>query len=283
MQNALRCGTSGWSHSDWDSIVYPAIKPRGFHPIEFLSQHLDMVEIDTSFDQPLRPEISRLWLNKVSHRSNFQFSAILGRQFTYDRRLDPMSVAAFKEGLWPLRGAGKLGCLLMRYPAAFRFSVENRDFLIEVRRAFHEFPLVAELPHPSWTLDEALGVLMDYRVGFCNLDPSRGAVITSPVGYARLLGRKTADWAQTEPADYLYTPLELAQWQTQAERLRAHTTASFVVTANHVGGKAVVNAMQLKAMLGEAASPLSRRAQAMPPRRENVAQMESAQLFLKAG
>jgi len=63
--------------------------------------------------------------------------------------------------------------------------------------------------------------------------------------------------------------------------LRAHTTSAFVVTANHVGGKAVVNAMQLKAMLGDA--PLSRRAQTMPPRRENVSQMASAQLLLKAG
>jgi hypothetical protein len=62
---------------------------------------------------------------------------------------------------------------------------------------------------------------------------------------------------------------------------RPHTTSAFVVTANHVGGKAVVNAMQLKAMLGDA--PLSRRAQTMPPRRENVSQMASAQLLLKAG
>ena len=45
-----------------------------------------------------------------------------------------------------------------------------------------------------------------------------------------------------------------------------------VVAANHTGGKAVVNAMQLKAMLGEVSFP------SMPPKRESV----SPQMLLKA-
>lgn len=287
MQGALRCGTSGWSHPDWNSVVYPAIKPRGFHPLEFLSQRLDMVEIDSSFERPLRPELSKLWLRKVAHRPDFVFTAILGKQFTHDRRLDPASIRLFKDGLFPFRNSGKLGCLLMRFPWAFRFTKENRDFLIELKRAFHEFPLAAEMRHASWTLDEALGTLMDYRVGFCNVDQPRGAratapgaIITSPVGYVRLLGRGGDDWAREDlAADYLYTPRELGQWQEHIDRLARHTSATFVVAANHVGGKAAVNAMQVKAMLTQVSSPLPRRATAMPPRREAVA----TQLLLKAG
>jgi len=291
MQGALRCGTSGWTHADWDSVVYPAVKPRGFHPLEFLSHHLDLVEIDASFHRPLRPEISKLWAHQVGQRPNFQFSAILGRQFTYDRQLDSNSIQRFKDGLWPLRSAGRLGCLLMRFPWSFRFTRENRDFLIELRRTFHEFPLVAEMRHSSWTLDEALGTLMDYRVGFCNVDQPRGAratppdaIITSPISYVRLLGRNGADWTEEQvAADYLYTPQELGEWQSRVARLRVHTNATFVVTANHIGGKAAVNAMQLKAMLGDVSSPLPRRTQAMPPRRENVAPISSGQLLLRAG
>lgn len=288
MQGTLRCGASGWSHPDWNRAVYPAIKPRGFHPLEYLSHHLDMVEIDATFERPLRPEVSKLWLRKVAGRENFQFTAILGKQFTHERQLDPDAIALFKEGLWPLRHAGKLGCLLMRFPWCFRFTKENRDFLIELRRAFHEFPLAAELRHSSWTLDEALGTLMDYRIGFCNVDQPRGAratppgaIITAPIGYVRLLGRNGNDWTEEETAaNYLYTPRELAQWQAHLERLRVHTSATFVVAANHVGGKAVVNAMQLKTMLGEVSSPLPRRVAAMQPKREQVAQ---SQLLLRAG
>lgn len=287
MQGTLRCGTSGWSHPDWNPAVYPTIKPRGFHPLEYLSQHLDMVEIDTSFDRPLRPELSKLWLRKVAGRENFLFSAILGKQFTYERQLDPAAIQVFKDGLWPLRNTCKLGCLLMRFPWCFRFTKENRDFVIELRRAFHEFPLVAEMRHASWTLDEALGTLMDYRIGFCNVDQPRGAratppgaIITAPIGYVRLLGRNGNDWTEEQTAaDYLYTPRELGQWQDRLERLRIHTNATFVVAANHVGGKAAVNAMQLKAMLGEVSAPLPRRVPAMPQKREPVPQ---SQLLLRA-
>ena len=276
MQSALRCGVSGWSHPDWNSVIYPPVKPRGFHPLEYLSQHLDLVEIEASFHRPLRAELSRLWIGKVSQHPGFLFSAVLGRQFTHDRSLEPAVVREFKEGLWPLKNAGKLGCLLMRFPWTFKFTKANRDFVIELRRAFHEFPLAAEMRHASWTLDEALGTLMDYRIGFCNLDQPCGlratppdAIITSPVGYVRLLGRGGGDWTNEETAaDYLYTPQELGSWQIRIERVRAHTNATFVVTANHIGGKSVVNALQLKTMLRETTSPPRRRVTAMPLRRE---------------
>src|SRR5579862_1657547 len=262
MQNALRCGTTGWSHADWNSVVYPAVRPRGFHPLEFLAQHVDLVEIDASFDRPLRPEISRLWLNRGSRRPDFLFTAVLGRQFTYDRALDPDAIREFKDGLWPLWNARRLGALLMRFPWSFRFTKENRSFLIELRRSFHEFPLVAEMRHASWMLDEALGTLMDYRIGFCNLDQPRNiramppdAIVTSPVSYVRLLGRAGEDWTDEEAAsDYLYTPQELGGWHERIDRLRRHTNSTFVVAANHPGGKAVVNALQLQSMLRDAAT-----------------------------
>src|SRR5712691_7117092 len=188
MQGALRCGTSGWLHADWNSVVYPQAKPRGFHPLEHLSQYLDLVEIDTSFQRPL----------------------------------------------------------------------------------------AAEMRHASWTLDEALGTLMDYRVGFCNVDQPSGvramppdAIITSPIGYVRLLGRNGGDWTEEETAaDYLYTPQELGCWQTRIERLRAHTNTTFVVTANHTAGKAVVNALQMKTMLRATTSLLRQRVPPIPLGRE---------------
>ena len=275
-------------HADWNSIVYPPIKPRGFHPLEYLSQHLELVEIDSSFHRPLRPEVSKLWINKVSQHPNFIFTAILGRQFTHDRQLRPDLIREFKDGLWPIWNARRLGCLLMRFPWSFRFTRENRDFVIELRRAFHEFALAAEMRHDSWMLDEALGTLMDYRIGFCNVDQPAGAramppgaTITSAVGYVRLLGRHGEDWTEEgAAADYLYTPQELGTWQDRIDRLRTHTNTTFVIAANHPGGKAVVNAMQLQAMLRETSSPPRRRVPSIPPRRENLVPISSTQQML---
>lgn len=264
------CGTSGWTRSDWDSVVYPQHKPVGFHGLDFLTRHFDTVEIESTFDCPLRPEIAKLWIRKAAHNPAFVFTAILDRRFTFERSLDRNAAREFKAGIWPLLKAGKLGCLLMRFPWSFRFTGENRSFLIELRRAFHEFPLAAEFRHASWCYDEALGTLMDYRIGFCNIDQPPGAramqpsaIITSPCGYVRLLGRSGGDWTDDATArDYLYSPLELNQWQVRIERLAAHTERTFVVTANVAGGKSVVNAMQLQKMLREPSSVLKPRAAA---------------------
>jgi len=109
----------------------------------------------------------------VAGNPKFMFTAKLGRRFTQERVLTPSVIAQFQEGLVPLLRRGKLGALLMQFPWTFRYTQENREFLISLRRAFHEFPLVVEVRHASWMLEEALGTLIDYRIGFCNIDQAK--------------------------------------------------------------------------------------------------------------
>jgi uncharacterized protein YecE (DUF72 family) len=175
-------------------------------------------------------------------------------------------VAQFKEGLWPLLRARKLGCVLMQFPWTFRYTEENREHLIAVRRAFHEFPLVAEMRHGSWTQQEALGTLIDYHIGFANIDQAAytkamppGAFLTSSIGYVRLHGRNPQDWQREfgrapEPLaahDYLYSSEELLEWKPRIDEIQQHAAMTFVFANNDVGGKAVVNALQLAQMLGD--------------------------------
>ena len=35
----IRIGTAGWKYKDWDGIVYPKPKPRGFNELEYLAQY----------------------------------------------------------------------------------------------------------------------------------------------------------------------------------------------------------------------------------------------------
>jgi uncharacterized protein YecE (DUF72 family) len=215
----------------------------------------------------LRPEVSRLYLTKVAHNPRFQFTVVLGRRFTHERSLDPAEAGEFKQGLLPLLRAGRLGCLLLQFPWAFRFTVENREFLIQLRRAFHQFPMAVEARHASWMAEEALGTLIDYRLGFVNLDqpphtsatpPS--ALATSGIGYIRLHGRDRSYWQRefasgTDPRgfnDYLYSPDELDQWMEKIQHVGAHTRNTFVILANPASGKSVVNALQLTRLVGAA-------------------------------
>jgi uncharacterized protein YecE (DUF72 family) len=266
LPQTLYCGPSGWSYLDWNGVVYARLKPRSAHALEDVSRYFDAVEINTTFYQPLRPEIAQLWIKKVSRNPKFLFTLKLGRRFTHERLLGAREIAQFKEGIWPLASARRLGCVLMQFPWTFRYTEENRDFLIALRRAFHEFPLVAEMRHSSWLREEALGTLIDYRVGFVNIDQAvytkampPASILTSSIGYARLHGRNPQDWQRefgrnTKPVtahDYLYTHAELLEWKPRIEHIQQHAEITFAFANNDVGGKSVVNALQLAEMLGD--------------------------------
>jgi uncharacterized protein YecE (DUF72 family) len=253
------CGVSGWS-----AVSALGLQDRRAHPLTYLSSHFDAVEISETFEHPLRPEITRVWLRKIEPNPDFQFTAKLWRRFTHDRILSRDDIAQFKEGLWPILRANRFGCLLMQFPWSFRYTKENREFLLRLRRTFHEFPLAAEMRHASWSLDEAVGTFIDYRLAFCNVDQPQytkamppTSFLTSSLGYVRLHGRNAFNWFQDDRSgapkkhryDYLYSASELMEWKTRIERIAGFSTRLFVIANNDAGSKAIVNAMQLRSML----------------------------------
>ena len=278
MSPSIRIGTAGWSYPHWNGLVYPKAHAPGFHPLELIAKQLDCVEINSSFYQPLKPEVVKLWIKKVEPYPHFTFTAKLHQDFTHKRVLDQPSIALFKEGLWPLLRAKKLGALLMQFPWSFRFTAENREFFIDLRRAFHEFPLVAEMRHSSWMAEEAIGTFLDYRVGFCNIDQPQytramppTAILTSDVGYVRLHGRNPQNsLGAFEPTalrkrqhDYLYSQAELDEWTQRIEQTARFADRTFVVFNNDAAGKSFVNALQTRALIrgvhGNAPKDLRRR------------------------
>jgi uncharacterized protein YecE (DUF72 family) len=234
-----------------------------------LSERFDAVEISSSFESDIRPELARLWMGKVEANPRFQFTARMHRKFTHERQLDSAAVDAFSVGLRELKRGKRLGAVLMQFPWSFRFTKENRDYFIELRRAFHEFPLVAEMRHESWMSSEAVGTLIDYRVGFCNLDQPEHvrampptAFLTSPIAYFRLHGRQRAWWwneyqQSTRPQNgsqrgYAYSPAELNEWKQRVEQVRGIAERSFCFFTNDGGGQSVLNAMQFSGMFARA-------------------------------
>jgi uncharacterized protein YecE (DUF72 family) len=246
----LFCGPSGWAHAQWNGLFYPNSKSKDFHQLEFLSRFFNTVELSASFYQPLRPELSQLWARQVRRNPDFRFTARLWKKFSWERQIDSKDVAVFRDGLKPLEDAGVLGALLMQFPANFRFTAENRTFLIALRRAFRGLPLVAELRHSTWMEEDALATLIDYHIGFCNIDQpdhSRAmpptAFLTSSVGYVRLCGRDAA-------APYQYSEEELSEWVHRVRKVHRYSKNTFVVFGNDSGAKSLVNSFQMKHLLG---------------------------------
>jgi uncharacterized protein YecE (DUF72 family) len=258
-ETRLYVGPAGWSYTDWAGIVYPAHRPAGFHEASYLAEYFDTIEINTSFYQPVRPEMCQRWLERVATNPRFLFTAKLWQRFTHETGAGAEDERAVRAGFDTLRDAGRLGALLLQFPFSFHHTRENRARLESLLESFGDYPLVVEVRHGSWNDKEFYALLHERGVGFCNIDqpvigrsmkPSERA--TAPVGYIRLHGRRYDTWFSDDPEappderyNYLYGGEELEPWAERAKKIAAHARTTFIITNNHYQGKAVVNALQL--------------------------------------
>jgi uncharacterized protein YecE (DUF72 family) len=274
---AVLVGTAGWSYKDWEGVVYPPGLKRKQHPVEYLAQFVDCIEINSSFYGHIRPEVGKLWCRKAAAANPaFQFTAKLNKAFTHSpiavvqstssetiRATDEDEQLA-KQGLDVLAGEGKLGALLVQFPVSFKNTNENRDWLDAVVQKFKQYPLVVEVRHSSWNNEGILRYFAEKGVAFCNIDqPKLGQSlhptehVTSPVGYVRLHGRNYREWFDSDNRDdrynYLYTKDELEGWKERITRIAEKAEKTYAVANNHFRGQAAVNAIQLKRMLGQPA------------------------------
>jgi uncharacterized protein YecE (DUF72 family) len=257
----IRIGPAGWAYKDWNGIVYPAKKPKGFDPIAFLAKYFDTIEINSSYYGPPRHASAKKWVESVAENSDFRFTAKLFHSFTHERKPAPNDEKDFKEGIAPLAENERLGALLVQFPWSFKNSPENREYLIGLHRRFEEYPLVLEVRHSSWVEPEILDLLAELDVGLCNIDQPMfkrsvrpGADATSGVGYVRLHGRNYRTWfAATalshERYDYLYSVEELEPWVDRIQAVARKTRDTFAISNNHHLGKAVVNALEITTLL----------------------------------
>ncbi len=270
----VRVGTAGWSYKDWEGVFYPSgMQRRKQHPLDFLAQCFDVVEINTSFYGHIKPELAKLWARRVDAvNPDFRFTAKLHRSFTHSPAavVGPTSAATIRpndederltrEGLDALASTGKFGALLIQFPFSYKNTSLNREYLELLLRDFAEYPRVVEVRHSSWDNPETLASFEQKNVSFCNIDqPVIGRsleatdYVTAPVGYVRLHGRNYDQWFESDNRDdrynYQYSEPELEDWKEKIMRIASKAEVTYVVTNNHFEARAGVNGLQLKHML----------------------------------
>jgi uncharacterized protein YecE (DUF72 family) len=268
MTNKIRIGPAGWSYKDWEGIVYPRKPGAKFDPLEYLARFFNTIEINSSFYRPFTESTAKSWVGRVTAARDFMFTAKLHRVFTHERgKATAEDEKQVREGMDALRGAGKLGALLLQFPWSFKNTDEERVYLAKLLERFRDYPLVLEIRHSSWNNPQIYEWLEELSVGVCNVDQPLFAksikpadLTTSQVGYVRLHGRNYQDWFREKaPRDdrynYLYSMDELEPWITRIKEIAAKTRESYVITNNHFRGQAVVNALEIKATLGEQMVP----------------------------
>ena len=261
----VRVGVAGWDYPDWKGVLYPAPRPRGFDPVRYLANYIDLIEINSTFYRPVAPHVAERWVERVRDLENFRYTAKLYRRFTHERgsAWTKTDVRETRAGLAILNDAGVLDALLVQFPWSFKNNESSREWLTDLSGSFEEFPLVVEVRHESWNDPEFYQWLAERAIGFVNVDqplfkksikPSSRS--TSHVGYVRVHGRNYMDWFRKDAGrdaryDYLYHSEELQPWVERTREIAGDKTTETVdvVFNNHYKAQAVVNAVQFKAML----------------------------------
>ena len=274
----------------WNGLFYPKTRSKRagtdqFDELRFYAEHFDTVEVNTTFYGQPRADVTRGWAARTP--PGFDFSLKLYQKFTHPRmfkeaalktapgsegplldllaQVTQSDIDDFRGGIDPLATAGKLGALLAQFPPSFRDSPQARDYLAQLLRAFADYPLAVELRHKSWSdgIGDTLSLLNAFGAAWVQIDEPKFRFsirqnylpnVTS-FYYMRLHGRNAAQWWRHDKSEdrynYLYSAGELQEFSETAKAATTLVKKSYLYTNNHFSSKSVVNAVMLKAQLGQ--------------------------------
>jgi uncharacterized protein YecE (DUF72 family) len=274
----------------WNGLFYPATRSKragtaGFDELRFYAEHFDTVEVNTTFYGQPRADVARTWVERTP--PGFEFSLKLYQKFTHPKmfkqaaltrapgsegplldllaQVTQSDIDEFRDGIEPLASSGRLGALLAQFPASFKDSSESRDYLAQLLRAFEDYPVAVELRHKSWSdaIGDTLAMLNAFNAAWVQIDEPKFRFSirqnylpnVSSFYYMRLHGRNAQAWWRHEKAEdrynYLYSRDELREFSDIAGAAQALVKKSYLYANNHFASKSVVNAIMLKAQLGQ--------------------------------
>ncbi len=251
-------GIAGWSYPDWKGIVYTDSK---IDQLEFVSRFVDCVEINSTFYREPFEKTTKTWLERISKKSDFFFTAKLHKSFTHEGKLDNDMAKQFHKGFEPFLEAGKLKHLLAQFKYDYDDTDSHREHLSKIVEMFSDaFNIALEVRHKSWQTPDALKFLEDLGVSVCNLDypttwnsfnMQNCTVGTS--GYFRMHGRNAAKWfskaGRDETYNYYYNENELSQIKIRVSELAKAFQTLTVITNNHYRGAELANALELRCLI----------------------------------
>ena len=261
----IRVGVAGWSYADWEGIVYPRRKEKGFDPLAHLAGYFDTIELNNTFYRPPSAKMSASWARRVAHNPRFRFTAKVWQQITHARSFNKHHVDAYEQGIQPLADSDRLSCVLLQYPWSFRNTPASQERLKRSVAALARFRVAVELRHGSWDTPDSWQLLGELGAAYCAIDqpPQRNGlppldVVTSEPAYFRLHGRNREAWfdpgsGRDQRYDYLYDSDELSELAGTMAKMAARSSELVVIANNHYRGQAVTNALQLKVLLGRLA------------------------------
>jgi len=287
----IKVGTAGWTDptliaSGW----YPPEAKTPEKRLRFYARQFPLVEVDATYYALPAEQTAKAWAERTPDGFTFNIKAFslftrhptpvralpadlreaagkAGKDRVYLKDIDP-AVAdqawdRFLAALEPLRGAGKLGAILLQFPPWFPISRANKDYILACAERAAPRRVCVEFRNKTWMTEdnqeETLGFLARHQLPYVCVDMPQGyassippvLAATSDLAVVRLHGHSDK-WDSKEIHErfrYRYGPGELKEWSERIENLAAEADVIDVVFNNCYSNDAHVNAQQLSALV----------------------------------
>jgi uncharacterized protein YecE (DUF72 family) len=269
-------GTAGWADRDLiASGWYPSRANTPAGRLAHYAERFSLVEVDSTYYAIPAQRTVRGWADNAAGplmdvKAYSLFTGQRTRSATLPEQLRDLTRSqwvttetaspALLDAAWqcfhdtvePLNRAGRLGLVLLQFPATYRCDARGQRLVAEALERCRPLRAAVEWRHPSWFepahREHSLQLLRDHEAAFVCVDmpqSHRDAVpplltTTANVAVVRLHGHSTA-WSgggKEERYRYEYTDAELAGWAAKAHQLAEHAEEVHVVVNTCCAGAA---------------------------------------------
>ena len=288
----VRVGTASWTDRTLiESGWYPPEANTPEQRLRYYARQFPLVEVDSAYYALPAEQTARAWAERTPASFTFNVKAFrlftqhptpvkalpadlreaaakTGKERVYLKDVDPeladQAWERFLAALEPLRGAGKLGAILLQYPPWFPISRANKEYILACAQRAAPRRVCVEFRNRTWMSEknqrETLDFLASHRLPYVCVDMPQGypssippvLAATSDLAVVRMHGHSDK-WTSTnisEKFGYRYGDRELDEWAGQVRHLAGQAELTHVLFNNCYRDYAHVNAQQLMARLG---------------------------------
>ena len=286
-------GTASWSDPGFVEHWYPKKMPAGDR-LGWYAQHFEMVEVNSTFYAAPDARMVERWCRSTPDGFTFdvKLHQLLSRHSTNAKLLPPALQrgaeidakgrvkltsdieSAMIEQFWRsieiLRGAGKLGALLLQLSPAFSPKVHRLDELDDLLGALGQYRIALELRNRNWVEGEQLQATLDFlrahaaafvlvdtpaEKHFTIMPPDLNEITNAQLVYLRLHGRDARAYTTGKTVaarfNYDYNDEEIGEVTRRARALAEKAKEVHVVFNNNALDYAPHAAARMRVALGQ--------------------------------
>ena len=287
----IRVGTASWTDrtliaSGW----YPPEANTPEKRLRFYARQFPLVEVDATYYALPAERTAATWVERTPAGFTFNIKAFslftqhptpvkalpadlrdaaakTGKDRVYLKDVDPevtdQAWDRFLAALEPLRGAGRLGAILLQFPPWFPIGRANKDYILACAQRAAPRRVCVEFRNYTWMTEdnqsETLDFLAAHQLPYVCVDMPQGypssippvLAATSDLAVVRMHGHSDK-WTSKdiyERFGYRYSEDELSEWAAKIRGLAASADTTHVLFNNCYRDYAHVNAQQLAELL----------------------------------